>query len=175
MSEVDLKSAGGRSRPVTRAALDPWIKNSSLRPAGESHRDRTVSRDDIVKASTESDVRRDSSTVKRGKLERKAAVVCESCGNESCECWRPRSPGCPRTPRLQRAVTSALGAQCTCDPRSPRPSPARLAPRPPVRALSDDEDRPRRLYKSASQKMICSTVDSDNVKKAADPLLETTC
>ncbi|CAH0405228.1 unnamed protein product [Chilo suppressalis] len=92
----------------------------------------------------------------RGKLERTAAV-CEACGASGAEC------ACRR---------------CTCE-RSPRPSPARLQPPPPrapSRAASEDDDRvgPRRLYKSASQKVV-SSVDTDVAPETADPLLETTC
>ncbi|XP_028034608.1 uncharacterized protein LOC114246326 [Bombyx mandarina] len=90
---------------------------------------------------------RNKSPGRRGRLERRSAVRCEACGAESCECWR-----------------------CTCEPRSARPSPARLAPRPPARALSDDSaaERPRRLYKSSSQRLLGTT-------STIDPLLETTC
>lgn len=165
MSELDLR---------TRAALDPWVKNAPRRAPADPprDRDRAHSGEDLGRPGPDPDPKRDNGTFKRGKLERKPAVVCESCGNESCECWRPRTP---------RAARS-LGARCTCSPRSPRPSPARLASlapapaaRPPLRALSDDEGRPRRLYKSASQKIICSSMESDGVKKPVDPLLETTC
>lgn len=147
MSELDLRPR----------ALDPWVKNA--------RRPLALSGEELPRPSPAADSEPNNSggTFKRGKLERKACVVCESCGNESCECWRPRTP---------RAARS-LAARCTC---SPRPSPARLAPRPaPARALSDDEARPRRLYKSASQKIICSSMESEPVKKPADPLLETTC
>ncbi|XP_049878650.1 serine/arginine repetitive matrix protein 1-like [Pectinophora gossypiella] len=215
MSDLDLR--GGRPRRDTRD--DPWVKKPAARTAADTTRERAPSREDVARANADPDPKRDG-TFRRGKLERKAAVVCESCGNESCECWRPRSPGGPRTPRAARSLTagaSVAGAapRCTCEARSPRPSacearsprpspsearsprpspcearsprpspcearsprpsPARLAPRQPVRALSDDEGRPRRLYKSASQKIICTSMENESVKKAADPLLETTC
>ncbi|CAH4031339.1 unnamed protein product [Pieris brassicae] len=138
MSEVDLKSAGRRRRPTARASLesrstvDPWVRN----PAS-----RTGSRDEL--------------RARRGKLERSAAVACESCGSGACEWWAARAAG-----------------DCTCASLSP----ARLAPRPPPpRALSDDESRPRRLFKSASQKIICSSLERDTTAPTADPLLETTC
>ncbi|KAI5644975.1 serine aminopeptidase, s33 domain-containing protein [Phthorimaea operculella] len=177
MSDVDLRGGGARAQASLDSARagDPWVKNAPDRAASRS-------RDDLTRTASESEPKRDG-TFRRGKLERKAAIVCESCGNESCECWRPRSPGNPRTPRRAVAGTgagvAAVGARCTCEAggggRSPRPSPARLAPRQPVRAMSDDERKPRRLYKSSSQKMICTSMDNDNVKKPADPLLETTC
>lgn len=169
MSELDLRAAGGRARPAAHVSPDgprpgdPWIKNRTVRPTA----DRAPAGDAAA-----ADAKREA-TVRRGKLERKSAVVCDSCGNESCECWRPRSPACPRTPRAARSLApGAAGALCTC---SPRLSPSRLAPRQPVRALSDDEGRPRRLRKTSSQKMICSSVESESVTKTADPLLETTC
>ncbi|CAH2050729.1 unnamed protein product, partial [Iphiclides podalirius] len=94
---------------------------------------------------------------RRGRLER-AAAVCEACGRGGCECWR------------------ASAAQCTCSPRGG----SRLAAGPragPVRAHSDDEARPRRLYKSASQRAICAPPEERPKPQAkpADPLLETTC
>ncbi|XP_072942098.1 uncharacterized protein, partial [Epargyreus clarus] len=157
MSEADLDAAARRPPPSPRASfdaprgLDPWVMNT-----------RSASRDDVA-APAALDREPRPGRGRRGKLERRAAVVCETCGNSSCECWRPHSPAAPR---------------CTCEARSPRParpSPARLAPRTPVRAHSDDEDRPRRLYKSASQKVVCASMDGESVKKIADPLLETTC
>ncbi|KAJ2948086.1 hypothetical protein O0L34_g9883 [Tuta absoluta] len=167
MSDVDLRGARHQASLDSARALDPWVKNASDRAASRS-------RDDLAHSVSESEPKRDG-TFRRGKLERKAAIVCESCGNESCECWRPRSPGGPRTPR-RAAVGAGVGAggsRCTCEGAGR--SPARLAPRQPVRAMSDDERKPRRLYKSSSQKMICTSMDNDNVKKPADPLLETTC
>lgn len=166
MSEVDLNAAGSRGRSAGRGALDPWVRNPTLRP--DKSCDRPASREDVGRAVSDSEQKREVPAFKRGKLERRSPVVCETCGNESCECWRT---GWARQARAARS----LGAQCTCEARSPRPSPARLRPRAPPRALSDDEDRPRRLYKSASQKIICSSVDGDRGKKLADPLLETTC
>lgn len=166
MSDVDLNASGSRSRSTGRGALDPWVRNPTLRP--DKNSDVPKSREDVTRAVSDSEQKRDVPTFKRGKLERRSPVVCETCGNESCECWRT---GWARHARAARS----LGAQCTCDGRSPRPSPARLRPRAPPRTLSDDEDRPRRLYKSASQKMICTSIDGDRVKKLADPLLETTC
>ncbi|CAH0727511.1 unnamed protein product, partial [Brenthis ino] len=68
-----------------------------------------------------------------------------------------------RRGRLERAAGVACGEcarGCTC-------SPARAPARPPLRAHSHDEGRPRRLHKSASQRLL--SVD------APDPLLETTC
>ncbi|CAG4954383.1 unnamed protein product [Colias eurytheme] len=151
MSEVDLKSAGRRMGAATRASLDsphavdPWVRN----PAS-----RAGSRDELSAAGAGAADAGGRLRGRRGKLERAAAVVCEACGGAGCECRR---------------------AQCTCPPRrSPRPSPARLAPRAPLRAHSDDEERPRRLYKSASQKIICSSVEREPTA-TADPLLETTC
>ncbi|KAJ0182357.1 hypothetical protein K1T71_001726 [Dendrolimus kikuchii] len=192
MSEADLNVAGGRSRISARAALDPWIKIPSVR--SEAGRERS-SRDESAAAASatvpEPEPRREGGS-KRGKLERRSPVVCESCGNESCECWRVRSPGCPRTPRLQRAAAS-LGAQCTCEARSPRPSPQRLSPRAPARALSAEgaRPRPRHLYKSVSQRALCPAGGGGGggeapapappapgaapLAPAADPLLETTC
>ncbi|CAK1540216.1 unnamed protein product [Leptosia nina] len=153
MSEVDLKTAARRIRPSGRASLDspstidPWVRNPTSR-AG--------SRDELRSSDGASRAR-----VRRGKLERTAAVMCEACGSGGCEWWR---------------------AQCTCAPRPraspvrPAPSPARLSPRPPPsRAHSDDDDRPRRLFKSASQKIICSSLERDCTTTTADPLLETTC
>uniref|UniRef100_A0A2A4K4M8 Uncharacterized protein n=1 Tax=Heliothis virescens TaxID=7102 RepID=A0A2A4K4M8_HELVI len=166
MSEIDLNAGDSRGRNAGRGALDPWVRNPTLRP--NKSVDQPASREDVARAASDSEQKREVPTVKRGKLERRSPVVCETCGNESCECWRTSWA------RQARAARS-LGTQCTCDSRSPRPSPARLRPRAPPRALSDDEDRPRRLYKSASQKMICTSVDGDRVKKLADPLLETTC
>ncbi|KPJ16454.1 hypothetical protein RR48_05533 [Papilio machaon] len=91
---------------------------------------------------------------RRGRLQR-AAAVCEACGRSGCEC--------ARAPR------------CTCSPRAA----AALSPRgPPVlRAHSDDEARPRRLYKSSSQKAICTSTSPAAAERAEapDPLLETTC
>lgn len=165
MSEVDIKSAAARGRVGGRSGLDPWVKIPS--PRADSSCDRAMSKDEASRGTSDTEQKRESSTFKRGKLERKSPVVCESCGNESCECWRTNWS------RGARAIRS-LGAQCTCDARSPRPSPARLRPRAAPRALSDDEDRPRRLYKSASQKLITTSMDGDRGKKT-DPLLETTC
>lgn len=153
MSEHDLDL---RSRPSPRSH-DPWVRNSSLRPLA---RDETGG----VSSEPETGRGREGAGVKRGKLERKAAV-CESCGGASCECWRAEAAG---------ARTARGSSLCTCE-RSPRVSPARLLPRVPARALSDDEERPRRLYKSASQRVVCASIDGDVPRKAADPLLETTC
>ncbi|CAB3241038.1 unnamed protein product [Arctia plantaginis] len=165
MSEVDLNTAAGRGRTGGRGGLDPWVRNSTMRSATSC--ERPASRDDANRTNSDSEQKREVPTFKRGKLERKSPVACESCGNESCECWRAQWA------RQARAARS-LGAQCTCDARSPRRSPARLRPRVASRALSDDEERPRRLYKSASQKTIGISIDGDRVKKG-DPLLETTC
>lgn len=188
MNDLDLGSAATRPRPTAGQAsldatrtFDPWVKKPALRPAADFGHDRIAPKDDTIRPESDVESKGDG-TFRRGKLERKPAVVCETCGNESCECWRPRSPGCPRTPRAQRSLgapaavgTTGANTRCTCEPRSPRPSPSRLAPRQPVRALSDDEGHPRRLYKSASQKMICMTIETECVTKTADPLLETTC
>ncbi|CAH2102234.1 unnamed protein product [Euphydryas editha] len=125
MSDVDLGRSG---RPAARAsldaphALDPWVRKPTRRAASR----------DSVGATPEARPR-------RGRLERAAGVVCESCGAAACECRR-------------------AGA-CTC---SPRPSPARLSPRPPLRAHSYDEGRPRRAPEPPAG-------------EAPDPLLETTC
>lgn len=165
MSEVDLNAAGSRGRATGRGALDPWVRKPQR---SDKKSDLPSSREDVGRAASDSEQKREV-PFKRGKLERRSPVVCETCGNESCECWRT---GWARQARAARS----LGTQCTCEVlRSPRPSPGRLRPRAPPRALSDDEDCPRRLYKSASQKIICTSIDGDRVKKLADPLLETTC
>ncbi|KAJ8736147.1 hypothetical protein PYW08_006803 [Mythimna loreyi] len=168
MSDVDLNAAGSRGRTAGRGALDPWVRNATQR--SDKKTETPASREDVGRAASDSEHKREVPSFKRGKLERRSPVVCETCGNESCECWRT---GWARQARAARS----LGAQCTCEvaARSPRPSPARLRPRAPPRALSDDEDRPRRLYKSASQKVICTSIDGDRAKKLVDPLLETTC
>lgn len=167
MSEVDLNAGSSRSRTAGRGALDPWVRNPTQRSDKKS--EQLASREDVGRASSDSEQKREVPSFKRGKLERRSPVVCETCGNESCECWRTCWA-------RQARPSRSMGTQCTCDAvRSPRPSPARLRPRAPSRALSDDEDRPRRLYKSASQKIIYASVDGDRVKKLADPLLETTC
>ncbi|CAG9796412.1 unnamed protein product [Diatraea saccharalis] len=123
---------------------DPWRKMSDRElTAARSALDPWVKKTAREQSAAEAPPR-------RGKLER-AAPVCETCGPTAAEC------ACRR---------------CTCE-RSPRPSPARLQPpRQPARAHSDDEERPRRLYKSASQRAVTS-VDAE--PKTADPLLETTC
>lgn len=192
MNDPDLGGATTRSRPAAGQAsldatrgFDPWVKKPALRPAADFGHERIAPNDDTIRAGSDAETKRDG-TFRRGKLERKAAVVCESCGNESCECWRPRSPSAPRTPRVMRSLgtlatasSTSAATRCTCNPlnpsTSPRPSPSRLLPRVPVRALSDDESHPRRLYKSASQKMICTTIETECVTKTGDPLLETTC
>ncbi|CAK1602296.1 unnamed protein product [Parnassius mnemosyne] len=132
------------SRPVGSGG-DPWRKMSEvdLKSAGRARADPWVKSASLRPGEA---ARRRA----RGRLER-AAPVCEACGRSACDCWR---------------------ARCTCSPRA-----ARLAPRPPhpahpARAHSDDETRPRRLYKSASQ-AICSSTEER--PKPADPLLETTC
>ncbi|XP_030025177.1 uncharacterized protein LOC115443763 [Manduca sexta] len=169
MSELDLAAA--------RSTRDPWVRFPPPRaddpPAVEPER------------------RRDP---RRPRLERRSPVSCDTCGSESCECWRASSATAPgastaasgatatgavvrvRTP-LRRAGASlgaSCAAQCTCEPRSARVSPARLAARGAVRALSDEEERPRRLYKSSSQRLVCSATEPDRARPA-DPLLETTC
>ncbi|VVC95165.1 unnamed protein product [Leptidea sinapis] len=128
---------------------DPWRKMSEvdLKTASRSMRHNTRASLDSSKASdpwvrnpTSRGASRDNVSTsgrRRGKLERSSAVTCEACGvtGAACECWRP---------------------PCTCGP-----APSRLSPRPPVRAHSDDEERPRRLYKTASQKNICTSMDRD--------------
>lgn len=146
MSELDLDA---RERAARRSSLDPWVRNSSLRPPAPA-RDDAASEPETGRA-------RDA---KRGKLER-AAPVCESCGGAGCECWRGAGAG----------AVARGSSLCTCE-RSPRASPARLGARA-GRALSDDDERARR-YASASR-LACASVDGDCPKKPADPLLETTC
>ncbi|XP_037302693.1 dapper homolog 3-like, partial [Manduca sexta] len=144
---------GRRARDRAASALaDPWRKMSELDlAAARSTRDPWVRfpppRADDPPA-VEPERRRDP---RRPRLERRSPVSCDTCGSESCECWR-----------------------CTCEPRSARVSPARLAARGAVRALSDEEERPRRLYKSSSQRLVCSATEPDRARPA-DPLLETTC
>ncbi|CAG9136777.1 unnamed protein product [Plutella xylostella] len=123
------RAARPRLRSDTLTILgDPWRKMSDSevrapRPA------RSVD-DPWVKSSTLGGAR-------RGKLERRSPVVCDACGHESCECWRPRTP---RLDELRGAAAAAVGAGgeavCTCPPRSPRPSPARLAAADRARSLS---------------------------------------
>ncbi|CAG4977786.1 unnamed protein product [Parnassius apollo] len=84
----------------------------------------------------------------RGRLERAAPV---------CEGVRPLG---------LRVLARALHVLAARHP------PGAARPTPPQRAHSDDETRPRRLYKSASQ-AICSSTEER--AKPADPLLETTC
>ncbi|GBP84826.1 hypothetical protein EVAR_32725_1 [Eumeta japonica] len=191
MSEFDLKTDCRRSRTPTHPPLDradsddPWVKSCTLQlpSARSTPRDND---DGVVKkpSGSNSDIKQEIVSFKRGKLERNSPVVCDSCGNESCECWRPRSPCCPgrggvrapRTPRLnelrqQRAFSSPGAgaaapapssnreAACTCDAPSPRLSPA-----------------PRAVYKSASQRLLCVERPCEPLATTtADPLLETTC
>ncbi|XP_045772487.1 ESX-1 secretion-associated protein EspK-like [Maniola jurtina] len=132
-----------------RPELDPWRKMSEL-DLGRAGRQARAALDPWVRKPARRAASRDSvgdgARVRRGRLER-AGGVCDACGGAPCECWR---------------------SACTC---SPRASPARLQPRGPPRAHSHDEGRPRRLYKSSSQRALAVPRAPD----APDPLLETTC
>ncbi|CAG9581664.1 unnamed protein product [Danaus chrysippus] len=149
MSDVDLGRAGrtGRQgRTVARRSLDAPNAPATSRPLDPWVRKarRAASRDEVCET-----------RARRGRLERSAVVQCESCGGGggACECWRGRET-------------------CTC---SPWTSPARVPQLSSAqRALSHEEGRPRRLYKSSFQKAI-SISSSECESRVQDPLLETTC
>ncbi|KAG7310468.1 hypothetical protein JYU34_003251 [Plutella xylostella] len=126
-----------RAPRPARSVDDPWVKSSTLGGA------------------------------RRGKLERRSPVVCDACGHESCECWRPRTP---RLDELRGAAAAGAGGEavCTCPPRSPRPSPARLAAADRARSLSQQ-------LVSRAPPASPAPAPAAPATPATDPLLETTC
>lgn len=93
MSDADPKSdkRDRLSFDGTSRSDDPWIKNSSSHRTGEPSQ---RSGKNFVKT----DVKRDSASFKRGKLERKSAVACEASGRESSESWPVCTCPMPRAP-----------------------------------------------------------------------------
>lgn len=130
MSDVDLK-ASDRRRNSNRVSLDgtpaddPWVKNSRPRTETKPRREAVVVDSTSIK----------TVSIKRGKLERRSPVPCDGCGVDGCECRKPRSPGRPRTPRLnelrQRRASSSPNASASVEVPASISLPASSPPLPP--------------------------------------------